>query len=53
MPTNSLFFSRFPAQELSNSSVYTAAISTPVNLGHNDPDEPKPDDDRQSKEQIR
>jgi hypothetical protein len=33
--------------------LYTAVVSTPVNLRHKDPDEPKTGDDRQSKEKIK
>src|SRR5262245_60802269 len=39
-------------QVFCDSSLYTAAISTPVNLRNNDPDEPKPGDDRKRKEEI-
>src|SRR5215831_17748928 len=40
-------------QVFCDSSVYTRAISTPVNLRNNDPDEPKPGDDRKRKEEIK
>src|SRR5262245_5994638 len=40
-------------QVFRDSSVYTAAISTPVNLRNNDPNEPKPGDDRKRKEEIK
>jgi hypothetical protein len=33
--------------------LYKTAVSTPVNLRYKDPDEPKPGDDRQSKEEIK
>ena len=46
-------FSRPTHANILYSSVYTAAISTAVNLRSNDPDEPKPGDDRQSKEEIK
>jgi hypothetical protein len=40
-------------QVFCDSLVHTEAISTPVNLRHKDPDEPKPGDDRQNKEEIK
>jgi len=41
------------AQVFCDSSLYTTPVSTPVNRRHKDPDEPKPGDDRQSKEEIK
>jgi hypothetical protein len=39
-------------QVFCDSSVHMAAISTSVNLRNNDPDKPKPSDDRQNNEEI-
>src|SRR5262245_49510550 len=52
-PASTTLFRSPLTQVFCDPSVYTAAISTPVNLRNNDPDEPKPGDDRQSKEQIK
>jgi hypothetical protein len=40
-------------QVFCDSSVHMAAISTSVNLRNNDPDKPKPGDDRQNNEEIK
>jgi len=52
-PASTTLFRSPLTQVFCDPSVYTAAISTPVNLRNNDPDEPKPGDDRQTKEQIK